>query len=43
MFRAARASDFKDVIRLYRQLHPDDPVVHGGSDAAVFGQTGLSI
>ena len=38
MFRAARASDFKDVIRLCRQLHPDDPVVHDGSDATVFDQ-----
>lgn len=38
MFRAARASDFEDVMRLYRQLHPDDPAVHDGSDAAVFDQ-----
>jgi hypothetical protein len=38
MFRAARASDFEEVMRLYRQLHPDDPVVHDGSEAAVFDQ-----
>ena len=25
-------------MRLYRQLDPDDPVVHDGSDAAVFDQ-----
>ena len=38
MFRAARANDFEDVMRLYQQLHPDDPVMHDGSDAAAFAQ-----
>jgi GNAT superfamily N-acetyltransferase len=38
MFRAARASDFEGVMRLYRQLHPDDPVVRDGSDAAAFAE-----
>jgi GNAT superfamily N-acetyltransferase len=26
MFREARVGDFSDVLRLYQQLHPDDPV-----------------
>jgi predicted GNAT family N-acyltransferase len=38
MFRAAKASDFEDIMRLYRQLHPDDPAMHDGSDAAAFDQ-----
>ena len=36
MFREARSGDFEDVIRLYRQLHPEDPVVQDGSDTAAF-------
>ena len=36
MFREARSGDFEDVVRLYRQLHPNDPVLHDGSDAAAF-------
>ncbi|MEV4755591.1 GNAT family N-acetyltransferase [Micromonospora sp. NPDC049559] len=36
MFRAARSGDFEQILRLYRQLHPDDPVLADGSDAAAF-------
>jgi GNAT superfamily N-acetyltransferase len=36
MFRTARPDDFEDIIRLYRQLQPEDPVLVDGSDAAVF-------
>ena len=38
MFREARSGDFNDVIRLYRQLQPKDPVLQDGSDAATFEQ-----
>ncbi|HEX3814372.1 MAG TPA: GNAT family N-acetyltransferase [Mycobacteriales bacterium] len=38
MFRAARSDDFGDVIRLYRQLQPDDPILEDGSDTATFEQ-----
>src|SRR5437868_5701087 len=38
MFREARLGDFEQIIRLYRQLQPHDPVLHDGSDAAVFQQ-----
>lgn len=38
MFREAGPGDFEDVLRLYRQLQPEDPVLHDGSDAAAFGQ-----
>lgn len=38
MFRAAGPGDFEDIIRLYRQLHPKDPILVDGSDAAVFQQ-----
>jgi GNAT superfamily N-acetyltransferase len=38
MVREARAEDFGDVVRLYRQLLPADPVLEDGSDAAVFAQ-----
>ncbi|MEU4334824.1 GNAT family N-acetyltransferase [Micromonospora lupini] len=38
MFRAARPDDFAQIIRLYRQLNPDDPVLDDGSDEAVFQQ-----
>lgn len=40
MFRAARARaiDFEDVMRLYRQLQLDAPVMHDGSDAAGLDQ-----
>jgi GNAT superfamily N-acetyltransferase len=34
VFREAGRGDFEDVLRLYRQLHPDDPVVHDESVAA---------
>jgi GNAT superfamily N-acetyltransferase len=36
MFREARAGDFEGVMRLYRQLHPDDPVIADGSIEATF-------
>jgi GNAT superfamily N-acetyltransferase len=38
MFREARPGDFDEVIRLYRQLHPEDPVLLDGSDGMVFEQ-----
>ncbi|MER6582921.1 GNAT family N-acetyltransferase [Nonomuraea sp. NPDC001023] len=38
MFREARPDDFEHVVRLYRQLQPDDPEVADGSEAAVFRQ-----
>jgi GNAT superfamily N-acetyltransferase len=38
MFRAARPRDFPGVIRLYRQLHPQDPVLTDGSDEVVFSR-----
>jgi len=34
----ARPGDFEDVLRLYRQLQPEDPVLRDGSDAAAFAQ-----
>src|ERR1700728_1417798 len=36
--REAGPDDFEDILRLYRQLQPEDPVLHDGSDAAVFAQ-----
>jgi GNAT superfamily N-acetyltransferase len=38
MFREARPDDFEQIIRLYRQLQPDDPVLDDGSDTAAFEQ-----
>src|ERR1700733_8753347 len=38
VFREATSGDFEDIARLYRQLHPSDPVVHDGSDKAAFPQ-----
>ncbi|MFG2044554.1 GNAT family N-acetyltransferase [Dactylosporangium sp. NPDC048998] len=38
MFREARPGDFEQIIRLYRQLQPDDPVLMDGSDTAAFHQ-----
>jgi len=38
MFREAGANDFEAVMRLYRQLHPGDPVLRDGADAEVFAQ-----
>ncbi|PYC65377.1 GNAT family N-acetyltransferase [Micromonospora arborensis] len=38
MFRTARPADFGQIMRLYRQLNPDDPVLEDGSDAAAFQQ-----
>ncbi|MGZ4691578.1 MAG: N-acetyltransferase family protein [Acidimicrobiia bacterium] len=31
MFREARSRDFDDIVRLYRQLHPQDPLPRDGS------------
>jgi hypothetical protein len=33
LFREARSGDFEDVLRLYRQLQPDDPILRDESDA----------
>ncbi|MBQ1039226.1 GNAT family N-acetyltransferase [Micromonospora sp. C81] len=38
MFRAARPDDLAQIIRLYRQLNPDDPVLDDDSAAAVLRQ-----
>lgn len=38
MFREAQPDDFDKVLRLYRQLHPKDPVLQDGTDAAAFEQ-----
>jgi len=38
VFREAEPADFADLLRLYRQLQPEDPVLLDGSDAAVFAQ-----
>jgi GNAT superfamily N-acetyltransferase len=38
LFREAVPDDFEQVMRLYRQLHPGDPVLSDGSDAATFQQ-----
>lgn len=38
MFRSAEPRDFDDIIRLYRQLQPNDPVLDDGSDTATFKQ-----
>jgi GNAT superfamily N-acetyltransferase len=36
MFRVAGPDDFAPIMALYRQLHPSDPVLRDGSDAAAF-------
>lgn len=36
MVRTARTGDFEQLSRLYRQLHPADPILNDGSDVAVF-------
>jgi GNAT superfamily N-acetyltransferase len=38
VFREAGPDDFEDILSLYRQLQPQDPVLHDGSDAAAFSQ-----
>lgn len=38
MFREARSGDFEDILRLYQQLHPEDPALEDGSDRAAFKQ-----
>jgi N-acetylglutamate synthase-like GNAT family acetyltransferase len=38
VFRTASSTDFDAIMRLYRQLHPADPVVGDGSDRAAFDQ-----
>ena len=36
MFREAQSSDFNDIVRLYRQLHPQDPIPQDGSVEQTF-------
>jgi GNAT superfamily N-acetyltransferase len=36
MFREAQSADFDDVVRLYRQLHPQDPIPRDGSVEQTF-------
>jgi hypothetical protein len=36
VLREARSDDFSDILRLYRQLQPEDPLLDDGSDAAAF-------
>ena len=47
MFREARESDFSDVLHLYGQLQPSDPILRDGSDQSAFHQVlnthGLSL
>ncbi|PGH44559.1 GNAT family N-acetyltransferase [Micromonospora sp. WMMA1996] len=38
MFRVARHNDFAQIVRLYRQLNPDDPHLTDGSDARAFAR-----
>ncbi|GAA1769416.1 GNAT family N-acetyltransferase [Luedemannella helvata] len=38
IFREAGPDDFDGILRLYRQLHPNDPVLRDGSDAAAFAE-----
>lgn len=38
MFREARSGDLPDILRLYRQMHPNDPAAEQGYDTAVFEQ-----
>ncbi|SBT66331.1 L-amino acid N-acyltransferase YncA [Micromonospora sediminicola] len=38
MFRVARHNDFAQIVRLYRQLNPDDPHLTDGSDAQAFAR-----
>ena len=38
LFREAGPGDLEDILRLYRQLQPEDPVLGDGSDAAAFAQ-----
>jgi GNAT superfamily N-acetyltransferase len=38
VFREAGPDDFHCILRLYRQLHPKDPVLDDGSDAAAFAE-----
>lgn len=38
IFREAGPNDFDGILRLYRQMHPKDPVLHDGSEEAAFAQ-----
>jgi GNAT superfamily N-acetyltransferase len=38
VFREAGPDDFGDILRLYRQLQPEDPGLSDGSDAAAFAR-----
>src|ERR1700743_1465162 len=46
-FREAGPDDFEDILHLDRQLQPEDPVLHDGSDAALYarilGSPGLPV
>jgi GNAT superfamily N-acetyltransferase len=42
VIREASANDFDAVMRLYRQLHPDDPILQDDSDHDVFKQIAAS-
>ncbi|WP_198653207.1 GNAT family N-acetyltransferase [Actinocorallia populi] len=36
VFREAGPDDFEEVLRLYRQLQPNDPILSDGSDATAY-------
>ncbi|WP_109505687.1 GNAT family N-acetyltransferase [Nocardioides speluncae] len=36
MIREASSEDFDAIVRLYRQLHPQDPILEDGADRAAF-------
>ncbi|MFC7359727.1 GNAT family N-acetyltransferase [Nocardioides astragali] len=38
MIREATHDDFPAVVRLYRQLHPKDPILEDGADQAAFDE-----
>jgi N-acetylglutamate synthase-like GNAT family acetyltransferase len=42
VLREAAHKDFEAVMRLYRQLHADDPVLNDGSDREVFDHVAAS-
>ena len=38
VFREAQSGDFDGIMKLYRQMHPTDPVLRDGSDVTIFEQ-----
>ena len=38
VFREARSGDLPEILRLYRQLHPRDPILDDGSGTTAFAQ-----